>query len=90
MGNKTRKQREKIASKTTPNHIWRGHVLTKIASKTTPNHIWRGHVLTKKKSKSTDRSNTIGRFRSKSTAPTQKKKKKGKRESKRRACKSKK
>ncbi|KAM2628101.1 hypothetical protein TB2_001479 [Malus domestica] len=65
MRNKSKKQREKTASKTTPNQIWRGH------------------VLTKKKSKSTDRSNTIGRFRSKSTAPTQKKKKKGKRESKR-------
>nr|XP_028949277.1 DNA mismatch repair protein MSH2-like [Malus domestica] len=72
MGNKSRKQREKTSSKTTPNHIWKGH------------------VLTKKKSKSIDRSNTIGRFRSKSTAPTQKKKKKGKRESKRGACKSKK
>ncbi|KAM1454319.1 hypothetical protein ACFXTO_003840 [Malus domestica] len=43
---------------------------------------WRGHVLTKKKSKSTDKSNAIGRFRSKYTAPTQKKKKKVKRESK--------
>ncbi|KAM1054139.1 hypothetical protein FF1_001562 [Malus domestica] len=47
----------------------------KTASKTTSNQIWRGHVLTKKKSKSTDRSNTIGRFRSKSIAPTQKKEK---------------